>query len=114
LKQRTLEKLAMLSLPNNADQHELARYYVDFSGILRVFLGERYGLNFLERTSQETCIMLRMKEVDTASIEVIRDLLQTADLIKFGKVAATETLMKKHRSELEQLVHLLSPLEIIA
>jgi hypothetical protein len=114
LKQRTLEKLAKLQLPDTVDQQELARYYVAFSGILRVFLGERYGLNFLERTSQETCIMLRMKEVDTASIDVIRDLLQTADLIKFGKVAATETLMKKHRSQLEQLVHLLSPLEIIA
>ena len=114
LKQRTLEKLAKLQLPNTGDQQELARYYVEFSGILRVFLGERYGLNFLERTSQETCIMLRMKEVDAASIEVISDLLQAADLIKFGKVAATETLMKKHRSDLEQLVHLLSPLEIIA
>jgi hypothetical protein len=113
LKQRTLEKLSALPLPNASNRDELSRYYVEFSEILRVFLGERYELNFLERTSQETCIMLGMKDADAVAIKIINELLQTADLIKFGKMTATDTLILKHRSELEQLVHLLSPLEII-
>lgn len=113
LKQRTLEELNRLSVPRDVSPENLAQYYVSFSGIIRKFLGERFELNLLERTTQETCLLLQMKEVDPSSITLVNELLQVADLIKFGKMTATTTLIRKQRADLEQLIHLLSPLELI-
>ena len=59
-------------------------YYTQLTDTLRNYIKERYGFNAMEMTSFE--IIHHLQEVnDEAAIEELRELFQTADLVKFAK-----------------------------
>lgn len=58
-------------------------YYTKLTDTLRKYIQERYGFNALEMTSSE--IISRLVEADSNSLEELRNLFQTADLVKFAK-----------------------------
>lgn len=62
-------------------------YYTQLTDTLRQYINERYGFNAMEMTSYE--IIQRLGEVnDEQAISELRDLFQTADLVKFAKYTA--------------------------
>lgn len=59
-------------------------YYTQLTDTLRQYIKERYGFNALEMTSFE--IIQKLQEVnDESAISELRELFQTADLVKFAK-----------------------------
>ena len=59
-------------------------YYTMLTDTLRQYIKERYGFNALEMTSFE--IIHKLQEVnDETAIAELRELFQTADLVKFAK-----------------------------
>ena len=59
-------------------------YYTQLTDTLRNYIKERYGFNAMEMTSFE--IIQRLQEVnDEEAIGELRELFQTADLVKFAK-----------------------------
>ena len=59
-------------------------YYTQLTDTLRQYIDERYGFNAMEMTSDE--IIARLSEVDDPqAIEELKELFQTADLVKFAK-----------------------------
>ena len=59
-------------------------YYTQLTDTLRQYIRERYGFNAMEMTSFE--IISRLKEVnDEEALGELRELFQTADLVKFAK-----------------------------
>lgn len=59
-------------------------YYTELTDTIRCYIKERFGFNALEMTSTE--IIDKLLEVkDKDAIADLRDLLQTADLVKFAK-----------------------------
>lgn len=59
-------------------------YYTELTDALRTYIKERFGFNALEMTSSE--IIERLLEVkDKEAIADLRELFQTADLVKFAK-----------------------------
>ena len=63
---------------------EPKEYYTELTDTLRVYIKERYGFNALEMTSSEIIDkLLEMK--DKEAISDLRELFQTADLVKFAK-----------------------------
>ena len=59
-------------------------YYTQLTDTLRQYIRERYGFNAMEMTSFE--IISRLQEVnDEEAINELRELFQTADLVKFAK-----------------------------
>ncbi len=59
-------------------------YYTELTDALRIYIQERYGFNALEMTSTEIIEHL-LKEKDNDSLEELKSLFQTADLVKFAK-----------------------------
>lgn len=62
-------------------------YFTKLTEIIRVYIEKRYGINALEMTSDEIISGLRniiVEEKD--SIELLRLMFSTADLVKFAKV----------------------------
>lgn len=63
---------------------EPKEYYTELTDTLRVYIKERFGFNALEMTSSEIIDkLLEMK--DKEAISGLRELFQTADLVKFAK-----------------------------
>lgn len=59
-------------------------YYTQLTDTLRQYIRERYGFNAMEMTSFE--IITKLQEVnDEEAINELRELFQTADLVKFAK-----------------------------
>jgi len=59
-------------------------YYTQLTDTLRQYIRERYGFNAMEMTSFE--IITKLQEVnDESAISELRELFQTADLVKFAK-----------------------------
>lgn len=61
-------------------------YYTDLTDVIRVYIHERFGFNAMEKTSAEIIEYLRSNR-DREGIEDLKQLFQTADLVKFAKYA---------------------------
>lgn len=59
-------------------------YYTDLTDALRTYIKERFGFNALEMTSSEIIDNL-LEMNDKEAISDLRELFQTADLVKFAK-----------------------------
>ena len=60
------------------------QYYTRLTDTLRQYINERYGFNAMEMTSSEIIERLT-KTDDPKSLEELRQLFTTADLVKFAK-----------------------------
>jgi hypothetical protein len=80
---------------------QLKLHYVELSMILRQFISSIYTINFLERTTTETELLLREKQVDKALIRTLTHLLEEADLVKFAKSKpeSTEILARSNQAK---------------
>lgn len=59
-------------------------YYTELTNVLRIYLADRFGFNAMEMTSSEIIdYLLDIK--DKESIQELKTLFQTADLVKFAK-----------------------------
>ncbi|MEG1562890.1 MAG: hypothetical protein RR365_04065 [Bacteroides sp.] len=59
-------------------------YYTELTDTIRTYIKDRFGFNALEMTSTE--IIEKLMEInDKKALSDLRDLLQTADLVKFAK-----------------------------
>ena len=76
-----INKLKSKSLNTDADQKA---YYTTLVDTLRTYLKERFGFNAMEMTSSEIIERLSQEE-DTEKLNELRELFQTADLVKFAK-----------------------------
>lgn len=81
---QNIERIKKEKIWQSEDSKE---YYTQLTDTLRKYINERYGFNAMEMTSDE--IIQRLSEVnDEQAISELRDLLQTADLVKFAKYNA--------------------------
>ena len=76
-----IEELRQAGGPHSEDAKA---YYTRLTDILREYINDRFGFNATEMTSYE--IMERLEESrDKESLSELRDLLSTADMVKFAK-----------------------------
>ena len=59
-------------------------YYTQLTDVIRTYIRDRFGFNALEMTSAEILDQLN-KETDKDALKDLKDLLLTADLVKFAK-----------------------------
>ena len=78
---KEIERIKAEKMVQSEDQKE---YYTQLTETLRNYIRERYGFNAMEMTSSE--IIERLSAAaDGTSIEELRELFRTADLVKFAK-----------------------------
>lgn len=76
-----IDKLKQERMQNSEDQKA---YYTQLTDTLRKYINERFGFNAMEMTSTE--IIARLNENgDPKMISELRELFETADLVKFAK-----------------------------
>jgi hypothetical protein len=104
LTERTLAEIEALEHARLWEKEDYKAHYVAFSMVLRKYLSEKYQLNLLEKTSNEALLLLKQKAVETTLLELIKQQLSYADMIKFAKSSSSGAAVLKHIEELRNLV----------
>ena len=83
---------AITELRNTTPEDTAAnqQYFTQLTDILRTYLHDRFGFNAMEMTTQEIIEQLR-KSNDEQALRELKDILQTADLVKFARLAPAMT-----------------------
>lgn len=82
--QRAMKEIEQIKTERLTQSEDQKTYYTKLTDTLRTYLEERFGFNAMEMTSGEIIERLRQHD-DPKAIEELRELLQTADLVKFAK-----------------------------
>ena len=85
-------------------QESQKEYYTKLTDTLRRYIEERYGFSAMEMTSSEIIDRL-MKSPDSKSLDELRMLFQTADLVKFAKYS---TLINENDANLMSAIEFIN------
>ena len=77
---KEIEQIKADKMVSSENQKE---YYTKLTDTLRRYIEERYGFSAMEMTSSE--IIDRLMQTDQQSLDELRQLFMTADLVKFAK-----------------------------
>ena len=81
--EKALQAINALSATSHTTAEEQKDYYTELTDVLRQYLDERFGINAMEMTSSE--IIERLQQEDPGKIDELKEVFQTADLVKFAK-----------------------------
>lgn len=85
--QKALDEMSRLKTEHYNTADEQKEYYTQLTDTLRKYIRERFGFNAMEMTSSE--ILEQLQSVgDETKIDELRELFNTADLVKFAKYSS--------------------------
>ena len=70
--------------------NKLKEHYIELSYILREYLSNKLEISFLEKTTIETSLLLKQKDLAKVQIDTIVEVLEKSDMVKFAKSAPDE------------------------
>ncbi len=99
-----IESLRVEHRPADDNQESMKQYYTKLTDTLRNYIEERYGFSAMEMTSSEIIEHL-LKSADAKSLNELRHLFQTADLVKFAKYS---TLINENDANLMSAIEFIN------
>jgi uncharacterized protein YdiU (UPF0061 family) len=99
-----IESLRVEHRPSDDNQESMKQYYTRLTEALRKYIEERYGFSAMEMTSSEIIEHL-LKSADAKSLDELRHLFQTADLVKFAKYS---TLINENDANLMSAIEFIN------
>lgn len=81
--QKALNAIEQVKKEHLAHSEDQKLYYTRLTDILRNYLAERFGFNAMEMTSAD--IISRLRKENQTKIEELREVFDTADLVKFAR-----------------------------
>ena len=81
--QKAMKEIEQIKADKMVSSDNQKEYYTKLTDTLRKYIEERYGFSAMEMTSTE--IIERLMQTDQQSLEELRQLFTTADLVKFAK-----------------------------
>ena len=81
--QKAMKEIEQIKADKMVSSENQKEYYTKLTDTLRRYIEERYGFSAMEMTSAE--IIDRLMQTDQQSLEELRQLFTTADLVKFAK-----------------------------
>lgn len=97
-----IEKIKSEHLNESTDQKE---YYTELTDTLRQYLEDRFGIKAKEMTSSEIIYRLeREKEENKAMVDELREVFETADLVKFAKYSVQNNVNDAYLSSVVQFI----------
>ena len=82
--EKAMQEIEQIKVEQLARSEDQKTYYTKLTDTLREYLEERFGINAKEMISAEIIEQLRQEE-DQQKINELREVFETADLVKFAK-----------------------------
>ena len=105
--QRAMQEIESLRVEHRLtddNQESMKQYYTRLTETLRKYIEERYGFSAMEMTSSEIIEHL-LNSADAKSLDELRHLFQTADLVKFAKYS---TLINENDANLMSAIEFIN------
>lgn len=90
-----LDKLKKLKAEALWEKGEIKAFQSQLTYVFREYLEKRFGLKALEETTSEITAQLSNTNINSEQQEVLKDILQTADMVKFAKAVPPEDIHSK-------------------
>lgn len=84
-----IEALDQLKADKFWQQGMTKHYYISLSNIIREYLERQFAINALEETSYDILQKMRHSQLENATMQMLRQLLSQADLVKFAREKPT-------------------------
>lgn len=85
LEESTLAAIQALENEKLWENEQLKEHFIKLSYILRSYLTSRYEISLLEKTTNETRLLLTQKGLNEETVKVISKILSQSDMVKFAK-----------------------------
>ncbi|MBQ7443610.1 MAG: hypothetical protein IJS59_07060 [Bacteroidaceae bacterium] len=108
--QVAMEHIERLKVEKRWAEEDSKEYYTELTDALRTYIRDRYGFNAMEMTSTEIIGRL-LKEQDEQALAELRQLFETADLVKFAKWT---TLMNENDANLVSAIDFINQTKVEA
>ena len=99
--EKALSEINEIKQHHTVSQESQKKYYTQLTNTLREYIVNRFGFNAMEMTSGEIIDRLRQSG-DQKMIDELKELFQTADLVKFAKY---ETHINENDANLVNAIH---------
>ena len=99
--EKALSEINVIKQHHQVGQESQKEYYTQLTNTLREYIKSRFGFNAMEMTSSEIIDRLRQSG-DQQMIDELKELFQTADLVKFAKY---ETHINENDANLVNAIH---------
>ena len=86
------------------DQEAVRLYYFEFSDIVKHFLTEQYCIEILERTTDESLLLLS-RVLESSTLQRVKFLLTQSDLVKFSKWNPDDAFHADMRTRCIEMIH---------
>lgn len=106
--QKALTAIGKLKTERMAVSGDPKTYYTELTDTLRLYIEERFGFNAMEMTTSEIIYSLHQKG-DQKMIDELKNLFETADLVKFAKY---ETLINENDMNLVNAINFIDQTKI--
>jgi len=104
-----IEKLEALKASAHLAEGRTKLFHILLSEAIREYLGNRYGFDSLERSTEELLVELRRRRLDRALFNRMLDFLSETDLVKFAKYVPDVAESARLLDEAFALVHDTTP-----
>jgi hypothetical protein len=98
---RALDELAAADLPSRA---EFRAFYIQLAEIAKRYLEERLGAPVMEMTTSEAVVFLRGRDALRHLADILREVSEAADLVKFARGGSAREEAARHLAEVRRLV----------
>ena len=106
--QKAMKEIELIKADRMVQSENQKEYYTKLTDTLRKYIRERYGFNAMEMTSGEIIERL-MASHDRAAIEELKELFNTADLVKFAKYS---TLINENDKNLVSAIEFINSTKV--
>jgi len=102
--QKAMKEIEQIKADKMVNSENSKEYYTKLTETLRKYIEERYGFNAMEMTSSEIIERLTASQ-DQKSLDELRQLFTTADLVKFAKYS---TLINENDANLVNAIEFIN------
>jgi hypothetical protein len=111
LKVRTIMAVEALDKSELWKKDQLKEHFVELSYILRAYLTSRYGISLLDKTTEQTKILLTQQGLNDETVDVIARILSQSDMVKFAKSQPDVIAILRQSTLVKQIIAETSPLD---
>jgi len=109
LEEKTLEQIETLRTQELWNKGEIKEHFVRLSHILRVYLSARFQVSFLDKTTEQSNLLLGTLALDDSLKGTVSNLLNHSDLVKFANSTMDDSHIYGLFDDLKAVVHKTSP-----
>ncbi len=111
LKERTIKAVEALDKSELWNKNQLKKHFVELSYILRSYLTSRYNISLLDKTTEQTRILLTKQGLNNETVDVISRILSQSDMVKFAKSKPDMISILRQSTLVKQIIAETSPLD---